>query len=191
MFNTVPHIIKGDKFLGIDIARLGGDETVLVSLERRNREYLYMTGLTIPEGQRLTDTTRLILHRDKVENYKKIYIDDGGLGAGVFDQLHEDRQTKRKIIAINNARREVDKTGKNAKYIPLMKENLYNNLLNLMERGKIKLWDTPEVEQSLRSIQCEFGKNGLIIYGNYTHITEALIRAAWCIKDKSLNIYFG
>jgi hypothetical protein len=59
-----------------------------------------------------------------------------------------------------------------------------------MESGKIKLFDLPEIKQSLRSIQYEIEGGKLRIYGNYTHITEAIIRAAWCIKDKSLNIYY-
>ena len=113
------------------------------------------------------------------------------MGVGVFDILFEDEQTKRKVIAINNARRsyERDKNKKKGRKTTLMKEDLYNNLKNLMENGKIKLFDDPRLEQSLRSIQYDYGDGGsLRIHGIYTHIAEALIRAAWCTKDKSLNI---
>jgi hypothetical protein len=184
------HNPKGDKFQGIDIARLGGDETVLVSLDRINREKLKQFDLTIPEGQRLTDTIRLIIHKDKAINHKKIYIDDGGLGVGVFDSLFEDKQTKRKIVAINNSSRFIDKErgeDKNRKK-PLMKEALYLNLRKLMEDKKIELFDNPQIKQSLRSIQCDYSDGKLKIYGNYSHIAEALIRAAWSMKDKTLNI---
>jgi len=183
--------LGGDKFLGVDIARMGEDETVLVSVERIKKEMLYMINIEIPEAQKLTDTTRLILHKDKQNNYKKIYIDDGGMGVGVFDPLIENPQTKRKVVAINNARRSIDKEKgkKNPRKKILLKEDLYNNLKNLMENGKIKILDMPEIKQSLRSIQYENSEGQLKIYGNYSHITEALIRAAWCMKDKSLNIY--
>ena len=71
-----------------------------------------------------------------------------------------------------------------------MKEDLYNNLLNLMEKGNIKLFDDPEILLSLKSIQYEYTDyKNLKIFGNYSHITEALVRAAWCMRDKSLNIY--
>ena len=71
-----------------------------------------------------------------------------------------------------------------------MKEDLYNNLLNLMEKGKIELLKDDEIFLSLRSIQYEYTDDGrLVISGTYSHITEALIRAAWCMKDKSLNIF--
>ncbi len=187
-----PQILKNisdDNFQGIDIARMGGDETVLVSLTR-NRENLTQIDLTIPEGQTLTDSVRLILHKDQLLMHKKIYIDDGGLGVGVYDPLLEHEQTRRKIIAINNAKRSQDTLlNKNPRTKSLMKEDLYNNLKNLMENKKIILYDEPRIRQSLRSIQYENTEGQLKIYGNYSHIAEALIRAAWCVKDKSLNIY--
>ena len=184
----------GDKFQGIDIARMGGDETVLISLER-HRANLNQFDLTIPEQQTLTDTTRLIIHKDKQINHKTIYMDDAGLGAGVFDQLMEDEQTKRKIVGINNAKRPIEKPvwkkdRKTQRKTPTMKELLYINLKNLMEKKEIKLLDIPEIKHSLRSIQYDNESGELKIYGNYSHITEALIRAAWCIKDKSLNLFF-
>lgn len=180
---------RGEAFLGLDIARMGGDETVLASVNRLN-EKLIQFDLEIPEGQRLTDTARLILHKDKQFDYRRIYIDDGGMGVGVYDQLWENPQTKRKLVGINNARRSIDKEkgANNPRKKPLLKEDLYNNLKNLMEMKKIVLFDLPEVRQSLRSMQYENLDGVLKIYGNYSHIAEALIRAAWCIKDKGLNI---
>ena len=181
--------VLGKRFQGIDIARMGGDETVLLSLDMIG-ENLNQIDLTIPEPQTLTDTARLIISKDRNINHKKIYIDDGGLGVGVFDILFEDRQTKNKIIAINNAKRIIEKDHwKNKdKTKSLMKEALYTNLKNLMEKGKVKLFNKPEVRQSLRSIQMDYSEGTLKIYGNYSHIVEALIRAAWCVKSKELNI---
>ena len=179
----------GDLFLGIDVARMGGDETVLYSVKRINKQSIEEIDLEIPEAQILTDTARLIIHKDKQFKYKKIYIDDGGMGMGVYDIVHEDRQTKNKIVGINNAKRSIDaEKGGNPRKKALLKEDLYNNLKNLMENGKVRLKDNPATKQSLRSIQYENTDGYLKIYGNYSHIVEALIRAAWCTKDKSLNI---
>jgi len=180
------HLPIGNVFQGIDVARMGGDETVLTSVDRINKKKLVQYDLTIPDAQTLTDTARLIIHKDRSMKHKKIYIDDGGLGVGVFDILFEDIQTKRKIVAINNAKRLVDRK---EKYKPLLKEFLYANLKNLMEKGNIELLDDPRVLHSLRSIQMDYGDGKLRIYGNYSHIVEALNRAAYCIKDKTLNIY--
>jgi len=179
---------KHDKFMGVDVARLGEDETVLISVERIEREKLKMFDLKILKKKLTTETTQEILWLDAKNNYKKIYIDDGGLGVAVFDPLLANDQTKRKVVAINNSSRPLDRDERQKR--KLLKEDLYNNLVRLMEQGKIELFDNDELALSLRSIQYEYDEKGnLKIFGNYTHITEALIRAAWCIQDKTLNIW--
>jgi len=185
------HWLRGDRFQGIDVARMGGDETVLTSFVRVNRESLHEIDLTIPEPQKLTETARLIIHKDKLLNHKKIYMDDGGLGVGVYDILFEDQQTKRKVVGLNNARREIDKEIGQDKFRKrtLLGVEMLVNLKVLMENSKIELFDDERIKQSFRSMQCENTEGILKIYGNYSHIVEAVKRAAWCIKDKSLNPY--
>ncbi len=188
---TVIYRPIGDKFQGIDIARMGGDDTVLISMDRIKRERLRMFYMEIPEAQKLTDTARLIIQKDKIIIHKKIYMDDGGLGVGVYDILFEDDQTKRKIVGLNNARRNIDiEQGKdNPRGKKLLGTDMAINLKVLMENDKIELFDDPKLRQSLRSIQYENQDGILKIHGNYDHIFEAVKRAAWCMKDKSLNIY--
>ncbi len=181
----------GDNFLGADIARHGGDETVLISAKRRG-EILRMFELDIPEAQALTNTARLMIHKDFLYDYKKMYIDDGGMGIGVYDILFEDEQTKRKVVGINNAKRSIDrlKGADKDRKVPMMKEDLYMNLKNLMEKSLIELFDDARLKQSLKSMQYEYSEGGkLIIYGNYSHIAEALIRVAFAMKDKTLKLW--
>lgn len=186
------HTPKDVKFQGIDLAREGGDEIVLISFDRINRDKLIQFDLEIPEGQKLTDTARLIIHKDKEINHKKIYMDDGGLGVGVYDMLFEDDQTKRKVVGLNNASREIERIINKGKTkirkTTLLGEDMSVNFKVLAERGKIKLLDDPRIRQSLRSMQCDYSEGKLNIYGNYSHIFEALKRGAYCMKDKSLNI---
>ena len=176
-----------DRFLGVDIARLGDDDTVLFNLERINNKTLRQINMQILKKTMLTETARRIISEDRHQNFKKIYIDDGGLGAGVLDILLEDEQTRRKVEAINNSRRALNRDGTKSKR--LMKEDLYTNLLRLMEQKKITLEKDEELMHSLRSIQYEYTNSGIRIFGRYTHITEALIRAAWSLHDKRLNIW--
>lgn len=174
------------RFLGVDVARMGEDESVLFGLILHNN-ILYEQLKIITTKTRLTDTYREILDQDRKHYYKNIYIDDGGLGVGVFDMLLEEPQTRRRVVAINNAARSIEHGSERRKRV--LKEDLYNNLLTLMERGKIKLHFSNETLLSLKSIQCEYTDTRMKIFGKYSHITEALIRAAWCVKSKSLNIY--
>ena len=186
-----PHTPIGEKFQGIDIARFGGDECPMVSFDRVNRDHIVQFDLTIPEPQTLTDTARLIIHKDKSINHKKIYMDDGGLGVGVFDILFEDPQTKNKVEGLNNASRDIERTINKGKTIirkkTLLGTDMAINFKILAENGKIKLMDDPKIRQSLMSMQCDDSDGILKIYGNYAHIFEALKRGAWCLKNKTLN----
>ncbi len=189
---TITYIPIGNKFQGLDLARMGGDDSVSTSGDRINREKLKQFDMEIPEPQTITDTARWIIAKDKIMNHKKIFMDDGGLGIGVFDLLFEDRQTKRKVVGLNNARRvyEIDRTGKENKERkkPLFGVEMAINFKTLLEQGKMDLFNSPELKQSLRCMQIENEDGVLKIHGNFTHIFESLKRLAHCMKDKSLNI---
>ena len=63
------------------------------------------------------------------------------------------------------------------------------NFKVLAEKGRIALFDDPRIRQSLRSMQYDNSEGTLRIYGSYSHIFEALKRAVWCMKDKSLKMF--
>ena len=177
-----------DYFLGVDVAGMGKDETTFEILDGTNKEQIEQVENIITTKTRTTDTTNKIIELEKEYNFKRIGIDDGGIGVGVFDFLLTEDTTRRKIEALNNASRPLDNEETRKKR--LLKEDMYNNLLRLMEQKKIKLLDDDEIIMSLKSIQYEYTDEGkLKIFGKYSHIAEGLIRAAWLIKTKSLNIY--
>jgi hypothetical protein len=176
-----------DYFLGVDIARMGADESTFEILDCTDKKNIKQVENIITRKTLITDTIRRILELENMYDFKKIYIDDGGLGVGVYDHLLEEDATKRKVMAINNASRALDKDKKRRK--KLLKEDLYMNLLRLMERNEISLLNDDEIAASLRSVQYEYADSGIKIFGRYTHIVEGLIRSAWCVRDKSLNIY--
>ena len=114
------------------------------------------------------------------------------MGVGIYDHLLRNDDTKRKLIAVNNRQQIMDREGK--KKQRLLKEDLYDNLRSLMERGHLKLLDDENLRLSLASIQEEYPKNekGLTkrrIHGNYSHIAEGLIRAAIIGKEKDINMW--
>jgi hypothetical protein len=186
-------ILKNRRYyLGIDVAAMGKDQSTFEILERSETGGLFHVENITTTKTRLTETTNTILQLEDQYIFRKIYIDDGGLGVGVFHQLLEENATKRKIIPINNAKRVLDREGLRTKR--LMKEDLYNNLRRLMERREIQLLKDDDVIMSLKSIQYEYsnderGQRRLRIFGNYSHIVEGLIRAAWGVKDKGLNLW--
>ena len=184
----------GTYFMGVDIARMGDDEGTIEIIDRTDRENLKHVENIITKKKFTTETERNIIEEELKWKCTKVYIDAGAgtLGVSVLDHLLEVDSIKRKVVAINNRDRPLDRD--ETKKGKLLKEDLYNNLLYLMESGKLKLLDDEEVYLSLKSVQYEFvakaGKGTVLrIFGNYTHIAEGLIRAAWCARDKGLNIW--
>jgi hypothetical protein len=179
-------------FMGCDIARMGEDLTVCSIVDRTNRENLEQVESVSTSKTRINETVQQIKDLDKIYKFKKIYIDTGGIGAGVYDYLFADPQTTKKVVDIDNSKRSVERDDK--RKVTLMKEDLYSNLLMLMEQGKIKLLDDDEIFLSLKSVQYEYvikpgEETKLKIFGTWTHHAESLVRACWCTKDKSLNIW--
>jgi len=178
----------GNYYLGCDVARMDKDEFTFQIIKRKENSRLIhvysKTTLNVP----IPDSTREIMRLNTLYNFKKEYIDSGGMGIAVCDLLREDSANKNKVVEINNASRVYDRDSHKKRII---KEDLYNNLKGLMQRGEIELLDDDEVKASLKSIQAEHHKDTgkLKIWGSYSHIAEGLVRAAWCVKDKSLNIW--
>ncbi len=185
-------IIPGHYFLGCDVARKGIDKFTYEIFKRtgtRNNykvqqvENIFTTNVPIPES------TRRIIELNSKYNFKKEYIDSGGMGITVCDILREDRINKRKVVEINNASRVYLKEDGEEKDHKIFKQNLYENLAKLIEQKRITFLDDDEVKASLNSIQYEYTKTDkLHIWGYDDHITEGITRAAWCTKDKTLNI---
>lgn len=190
---------KANNFMGVDLARMGDDE-IVYSICERTKDMIYQKENRIMTKKYTTETEDEIRYLNEIWNLKKIYIDAGAgtIGVSIFDHLIKDDKLSKRVVAINNAKRiiEYSRTGE-PKYVYLLKEDLYDNLRALMEQNKIKLLDDEEIIESLTSVQYEYVKKEgqptkLRIFGNYTHIAEALVRMAWCVKERLINfqIYY-
>ena len=182
-----PFAANSDYYLGVDIARMGEDESTFEIIDRTKRERLQHVHHEKTIHTLTTDTTLKILELNSKYNFRQIYVDSGGMGVGVFDQLLTNEETKNKVISINDERRPLTPDEKKRKKV--IKEDIYNNLKMLMERGEIELLNDDEVKASLKSVQYEYLKGKFIISGQDTHIAEGLIRAAYCAKDKHLKLW--
>jgi len=181
-------ILKERKYyLGCDVARMDRDEFTYEIVELEQDKLIHIENI-MTKNIPLTESSRRIIELNKQYNFKKEYIDSGGMGISVCDILREDDENKRKVVEINNASRAYTSDGRKKR---ILKEDLYNNLKRLMELGKIVLLDDDEVKLSLKSIQAEHHQETgkLKLWGTYSHIVEGLIRACWSSKDKTLNIY--
>lgn len=182
---------ENNNFAGCDIARLGDDETTIEILHIRNNNIIHQVENIIKKKQLTTQTEEDIIRYSLAYNCLRVGIDagSGALGVGIFDRLLKNPLTKRRVVAMNNRAISLDRDDKSKQRI--FKEDMYNNLASMMERGEIFLLDDPEVFMSLKSIQWELvnvaGNNKIRIFGNYSHVTEGLIRAAWLANKEKIN----
>ena len=178
---------KGRYYLGCDVGRKIDSFTFEI-IEKINNNKFEQVENIIELDKPIPEMTRKIITLNEQYNFKKEFIDSGGMGIAVCDILREDSKNKNKVVEINNASRAYDKEGMRTKKI--LKEDLHNNLLRLMSQGKILLLDDDEIKASLRCVQKEYNPiTGRVkIGGNDDHVVEGLIRAVWGERDKSLNI---
>ena len=178
----------GEYICGVDPAGLGNDEGDIAILKNYDSGQMVQVENIITRKLLTTETTTKILELNKRYNFKKIFVDDGGVGFGVFSELLTSTDTRYTTEALNNSSRSLDMSDDKRKKI--MKEDMVFNLLSMMERGNIKILDDPEIRESLKSYRFEYEKDTkkLLIQSNYNHPTEALMRAAWFYQSKGLNL---
>lgn len=175
-------------YLGVDFARFGGDENAFVIAELENKsKKIRIVKVITTERKSITESVGRILDLNSKYNFKRIFVDDAGVGGGATDMLID--KLKRKIVPLNNSKKSIEKKARKGK---ILKEDLYSNSIVLMEDSKIDIINDLDLMRSLKSVTYEYTKDGnLRIYGNYTHIAEAYVRACWCIKDKGLKLFLA
>jgi len=193
-----PDIIMPNKdyYLGVDIARMGEDEGTYEVLMKISNEYVEQVENIVTTKKFTTETYDKIVDLESQYHFKEIGIDAGAgaLGVGILDFLLREPTVKRKVVALNNRQRAMDYTGERKRN--LLKEDMYLNMLALMEKGFLKLLNDDDLIASLRSVQYEYTvtqgrRSSIRIFGNYTHIAEGLIRASWLANQKKLNTFIS
>jgi len=186
-----PERIVKDKiyFLGVDVARMGEDESTFEIFELR-KDHLYQIESQITKKTTLPQTFNHIKQLNTLYDFSKIFIDSEGIGVGVFDWLMYDDDTKFVTEAIDNSKQIMSKDGKTRK---LQKTLKYSHFKMMMETGKMHLLKDSNIFQSFKSVQFDYtndnlGVRHLKIFGNYTHIAEGSTNAGWGEKTKHLNL---
>ena len=181
---------RGRYYLGCDVARGEDDQFTYEVGKKVNKHLLIHVENTVTNSVPLPESARRIIELNQKYDFKKEYIDSGGMGIAICDLLREDSANKRKVVEINNASRPYTYDGKTKQ---ILKNDLYANLVRLMERGEIQLLDDRAVKSSLRSMQKEFnhetGRLKISSPSNDSHITEGLIRMAWCMRQRKNRLW--
>ena len=184
-----PAILKDRRYyIGCDVARMDKDEFTYEILELTASNRLEQVENIVTRNIPIPVSARRIIDLNSLYNFKKEYIDSGGMGITVCDILRENSINRRKVVEINNASRIYNEDERTKK---IQKEELYHNLKKLMERREIQLLDDNNIKESLKNILAEHDINTgrLKIWGKDSHIAEGLVRAAWCLKEKPYKLW--
>lgn len=182
-------IKKGENlYLGVDIARMGDDESVF-TIVKQVGDHIYHLDSQITKKTLLSDTTQRIIHLNRLYEFEKIFIDSVGMGIGVLDYLLKDDETKYITVGVDFSKQIISSDGRTVR---LQKNVRYSNLKMLMETGKLHLLDDHKVFQSLKSMQFAYsndntGTRHLKIFGHYDHIADSLTYACMCQEYKHFN----
>ena len=180
-------VVGASYYLGQDLARYGGDEVAYVVVEEANKRLKAVKTLT-RERVSTTSTVGETGVLDDKWCFKRIFIDSGGLGGAVLDQL-QSRLGRRRVVGLDNSSKGIQVEGEE-KRVKILKEDLYSHCLMLMETGRLELISDLDLLRSMKSITFEYSADKKVkIFGVYSHLTEALVRACWCLKDRGLNLY--
>jgi len=181
-------IIRGKTYLGVDVAGMGKDKNSFEEMDKIDKEHIRQIENITLIKQHTHEVVNKVLEMQNTYNNKKIGVDDGGVGFGVFSGLLNHPKTRDRVISLNNSRRPLDSEDKSKKR--LLKEDMHINLLTMGEKGFVKLLDDPDIKKSLATVQIEEKDGRTFIFGRDTHIAEGIVRAVYlATQDKSLNLW--
>jgi len=173
---------KNIHFIGVDVARYGSNDSVVAFCEYDSAtKKSHICRVEVIKGKhRTTHISGFItaLKREGKYNIKKIIVDETGVGGGVVDEIVQ-QLGKRLVLGINNASRGLEETseGRRRRFI---KEDLYSNIIRMMEKEELTLDDDINILRSLRNVRFEYTSKGtLTIFGPDHDVAEAIVRAAF------------
>ena len=165
---------NGNYFVGIDPALAGRSKAAWAVSEWINKEMLHLV-----YAEEHPKTTMLNLRDRTMElhlkfKFRKLFIDNGGLGQGFVDILREIKGLKYKVRELNNKSASLNEN-------KIFKEDLYSNFLRMLELGQIKIADDPAIIKGLMDVELDEEEK---IIG--TDMSEACMRATWASKEKNI-----
>lgn len=169
MRNFNPH---ASYYLGIDPARFGKSEAGFAAAEMTEAEKVDVIHTEVLKKSSLLELENKTNELHAQLNFRKIFIDDGGFGAGLMDIL--EKKFKHRLRALNN--KAAGTFGK------ILKEDLYSNFERLLEQEKVRIINDKKTIEDLKKV--EYTSEGKI---KGTDLSEAIVRACWCVKEKSIK----
>lgn len=159
--------------LGVDFARLGSDSSVFITAEQhRLTGMISIVNITETKQKLLTDSIGRVQMLHERFKYRRIVLDETGLGAGPTDVLKE--KLPGMIEGLTFTQRS--------------KMDLYSNLKSWMEKGLVRIPNNKKLLYQLLDLRYELSSNGRmkIHHSERGHddYCDGLCLAVWPLKHK-------
>lgn len=142
-----PSNTEHEKYLGVDVARYGGDHTVFTGIS--DDLVFYIDGY---QGKSTSRTVGEIVKLHREHSFEHIGVDDSGVGGGVTDQLEE---MGLPVVAVN-----FGSTAKENERFENLKAEIFWNLRVDLEQGRLSLPNHAKLLDELPSILYEVSGKG-------------------------------
>ena len=142
----------GPTLLGVDPARFGDDRTSII--RRRGRKAYGLESYAKKDIMEIVGIVNKIIHTEEID---KVFVDVGGLGAGVFDRLKELGHVD-KLISVNSGSSPLDADryyNKRAEMWCLMKEWIMDSPVDIP--------DHPSLHSDLCSLRYTFDSKSRLV----------------------------
>lgn len=183
-FDYVIDSPAGKKVLGVDVARFGDDESVLIGREGKK-----MIQFDTYKKFATTELTGAVINAIQTYNYDEVNIDIGAMGPGVVDQVRE----KLKNIATNCKVNEINFGGKGDDHNHDMTAKLWGNIRDKLKEN-IDLQKDEKLKEQLTNRKYSFDSSGRLKMESKKHMkargiespdrADALVLAYWDGKDR-------
>lgn len=172
----------GARALGVDPARFGADRTSLAL--RQGRKVHWIKSHSKKDTMEVAGIVLQEINKEKLQSVKgdRVFIDVGGLGAGVFDRLKEIVSDTRLLVAVNFGGSPLDAVK-------------YKNKRAEMW-GEAKVWltnepcdipDSDELHSDLTQVQYKYDSNGALILEKKEDMKKRGLRSPDCGDSLALT----
>lgn len=131
-----------DAYLGVDVARKGGDRTVYTGIDQSGNVFL----LEAEDTSTVSGVVGRIKALDEQHGFSGILIDENAVGGGVVDFSNEAPGVGRKTIPVT--------------FSTKTKQAMYRGLKNAFESGTLQIPNHRRLIHELKSLEFDFTQHG-------------------------------
>lgn len=147
----------GPRHLGVDPARFGDDRTSLCL--RQGRLVPWIRSYSKKDTMQVVGIVKMAIEELQLDANKgdRVFIDVGGLGAGVYDRLLE-LVDKRLLVAVNSGEAPIDATKYKNK-----RAEMWGLLNDWLKSQPAQVPDSDELHADLTQIRYQYDSNGALV----------------------------